>query len=406
MDLMLSKLWRALFETPAHLDSIIARTSTSQKDLIAKFLPAFLRAPVSYAQAFGLELADDEPWTFTREQLVAWEVPEQIFGSLQRSAQPEIQGSSRDFPPEWVEEVDRDWGIEVRDDLVHALTKKADICLRVQGERTAEKVLRSLDAQGSPGGRADSVLPRGIRFSEYVPLLHSEAFKDGWYEIQDVGSQLMALFTLDPEGVAPLLSSHPTSADPSEVYRTPDQRHQSFKIPGTVIDACAGAGGKTLALADLMHGRSRLYAYDVSERKIQALRRRMRRTHYNNVQGRVVVAPSELSPFHGSAGAVLIDAPCSGWGVLRRNPDLKWPQKPGQGLERLSEIQDAILDGYAPLVATGGSLVYGVCTFRKAETTERVSAFSRRHPEFELAEGGFVGPGWSDGFFMQRWVRR
>jgi 16S rRNA (cytosine967-C5)-methyltransferase len=175
-----------------------------------------------------------------------------------------------------------------------------------------------------------------------------------------------------------------------------------------VVDACAGAGGKSLALADLMRGQGRLFSYDISAPKLQALRRRATRAGVNNVQAVQVVEGAELqslAQFEKSADRVLVDAPCSGWGVLRRNPDIKWRQS-AEALQRFPALQLRLLEAYSTLVAPGGTLVFGTCTFRKAETTEVVEKFLQKHgSSFCKGPGGFLGPGSSDGFFMQSFQR-
>jgi 16S rRNA (cytosine967-C5)-methyltransferase len=168
-----------------------------------------------------------------------------------------------------------------------------------------------------------------------------------------------------------------------------------------------------LALADLLKGKGRVYAYDTSLGKLQALRRRAKRAGLNNIQVTEVedVTSSEahgetsvVAKFRNQADVVLVDAPCSGWGVLRRNPDIKWRQKK-EVLMRMPEIQLKILKEYAELVRPGGRLVYGVCTFRPEETTQVIREFLRAHPQFQAREGGYLGPGPMDGFFMQSLVK-
>jgi 16S rRNA (cytosine967-C5)-methyltransferase len=174
-----------------------------------------------------------------------------------------------------------------------------------------------------------------------------------------------------------------------------------------VIDTCAGAGGKSLALADALKGKGRIYAYDTSAVKLQALRRRATRAGVNNIQTTPVRDGSEsevVDKFKAKANVVLVDAPCSGWGVLRRNPDIKWRQQKDV-LLRMPQIQLRLLSVYSDLVASGGRLVFGVCTFRPAETTEVVEKFLAEHPEFKAVEGGYMGPGPCDGFFMQAMVK-
>ena len=216
----------------------------------------------------------------------------------------------------------------------------------------------------------------------------------------------MALFALWPELLGPRLQSSPGLSETAAQWIIPEV---PSKVPGwTVIDACAGAGGKTLALADALGGRGRVFAYDTSAPKLTALRRRVSRGEFTNIQTVAVQEGREeetIGKFAKRADVVLVDAPCSGWGVLRRNPDIKWRQTAEVRL-RMPQIQKRLLHLYSSLAAPGGRLVYGVCTFRKAETVAIVDEFLSEHPDFEKAQGGYLGPESSDGFFMQAFVRK
>ena len=153
---------------------------------------------------------------------------------------------------------------------------------------------------------------------------------------------------------------------------------------GVVVDACAGAGGKTLALGALLANRGRLTAFDPSEDKLEELRTRARRAGLTNVRA---LAVDEKVPIdaeielRGRADRVLCDVPCSGLGTLRRNPEARWRLQPSD-LDELPPLQRAILERYAPLVAPGGRLVYATCTVDVAENDAVVDAFLAAHPEF------------------------
>jgi 16S rRNA (cytosine967-C5)-methyltransferase len=246
--------------------------------------------------------------------------------------------------------------------------------------------------------------PLGIQLSGYTPVLNTELYQKGAFEIQDEGSQFMALFALWPERYGNLLQSKPGIVQSLDLPPPPVPKDTPA---WTVVDACAGAGGKSLALSDALKGKGRIYSYDISKIKLQALRRRATHAGLNNIQAVQVTDKNEtetIGKFKGTANVVLVDAPCSGWGVLRRNPDIKWRQTPDV-LERLAEVQLRILTQYSQLVAPGGRLVYGVCTFRLAETRTIIERFLEQNPSFIAREGGYLGPGPCDGFFMQSLVR-
>src|SRR5262249_47367256 len=146
-----------------------------------------------------------------------------------------------------------------------------------------------------------------------------------------------------------------------------------------VVDACAGAGGKTLALGAALGGKGRIVAFDVDEKKLAELRRRARRAGLANVQA---VSVAEGVP-PTLAARVLVDAPCSGLGVLRRNPEARWRLTPDE-IGAFPARQLALLESYAPLVEPGGRLVYATCTFLRAEDEGVVEAFLARHDSFRV----------------------
>jgi 16S rRNA (cytosine967-C5)-methyltransferase len=172
----------------------------------------------------------------------------------------------------------------------------------------------------------------------------------GWFEVQDEGSQVAALMT----GAGP--------------------RQQ-------IIDLCAGAGGKTLALAGLMGNTGQLYAYDSDRMRLRPIFERLKRAGARNVQVLPAGKPEGLQPLDGRMDLVVIDAPCSGSGVWRRRPDAKWRLSPEMLEARLAE-QRAVLDLGAPLVKPGGRLAYITCSVLPSENRGQVEAFLARHPDF------------------------
>ncbi len=158
-----------------------------------------------------------------------------------------------------------------------------------------------------------------------------------------------------------------------------------------VVDFCAGAGGKTLALGAMMRNTGRLYAFDVSAHRLAALKPRLARSGLSNVYpaGISHERDERIKRLSGKIDRVLVDAPCSGLGTLRRNPDLKWRQTP-EGVAELTVKQRAILDSAARLVKAGGQLVYATCSLLDAENESIAQAFSDAHPEFELLNAAEV----------------
>jgi 16S rRNA C967 or C1407 C5-methylase (RsmB/RsmF family) len=404
------KLWNGLFTSPVHLDSALSKLPRHLKSPLAQIVPAILLKPVSQAQALGIGIAPDEPWSLTPEKLANWRPAELMSERLHEAltSRPSMpQAIAEDFPPAFRKECERDWGNEAAEELVAALSSPPPLSLRAARSVGQAKLKAALDAGGKLPVRAElSMLsPLAVRLAGYAPVLGTESYERGDFEIQDEGSQVMALFALWPELFGSLLSAEPGPFKPrADSIVVPPYPSQTW----TVVDACAGAGGKTLALADALGGKSRVFAYDTSAKKLQALKRRASRAGLRNIKTVALEDGLErqaLAKFAGSAHVVLVDAPCSGWGVLRRNPDIKWRQTP-ETLTRMQLLQTRLIQQYAPLVAPGGRLVFGVCTFRRAETLEVAERFLDQNREFDAGPGGFLGPHPCDGFFMQSFFKK
>jgi 16S rRNA (cytosine967-C5)-methyltransferase len=404
-------LWTKLFTSPVHLDSALSQAPPSLKSKLAPLTRALLQRPSSLAHYLKFKLSEAEPWWLDQETLADWptarEMAKRLLQSFERDANFLEEGFpvESDFPPQMVEEWKREFGKKTADELVNTLGSPALLSLRASRLQGRDAVLSKLnDSKELPiRGKISRIAPYGFTFDDYAPVLSHSLFQSGAYEIQDEGSQLMALFALWPEDFLPILRKVPGAC------REWPQEKEVPKAPGTwtVVDACAGAGGKTLALADAMLGRGQVFAYDVSVKKLDALRSRAKRAGLTNIKAVALPEGNEesvMGKFARTADRVLVDAPCSGWGVLRRNPDLKWRQSM-DSLPRLAELQARLLDTYSALVKPGGILTYGVCTFRSAETTKQVEAFLGHHPEFTSVGGGFFGPGTSDGFFFHAFRR-
>ena len=202
--------------------------------------------------------------------------------------------------------------------------------------------------------------PVGIRLKEKIPLNKDDLFTEGKVEVQDEGSQLLGLM------LAP-------------------------KRTDMVVDFCAGAGGKTLMLSAVMNSQGRLYAMDVSEKRLANLKPRLKRSGASNIQPMLIAHENDLKVkrLSGKIDRVLVDAPCSGLGTLRRNPDLKFRQSP-QSLEELKQKQTAILASASRLVKKGGRLVYATCSILPEENQDIVQAFLAANPDFALVPAGVV----------------
>ncbi len=405
------KIWRGLFESPVHLDSAISKLHRNLKGPISLTVPAILLRPSSLAEAMGVGVPSGEPWKLSDPSRAKWkpaqQVAERILADLDSARMDENRGapSEEDFPPEMIREWKESWGEQATTHLVRELGGPAPLSLRVTRRSSPGELLKQMSSQLPVKARISDFSPVGLRLAGYATVMSgNEWFEKGDFEIQDEGSQIMALFALWPEIFGGLLSAVPGPVQVPAILPELPRDTPAWNV----VDACAGAGGKTLALADALQGKGRVYSYDTSEKKLQALRRRTTRAHLNNTQAVVVQEGAEaesIGRFRKRAQCVLVDAPCSGWGVLRRNPDIKWRQD-ASVLERMPQIQLRLLKLYSELVAPGGRLVYGVCTFRKAETLEVVSRFLSEAPDFESDRGGYLGPGPCDGFYMHAFKRK
>jgi len=238
--------------------------------------------------------------------------------------------------------------------LGRALQQPAPLDLRVNALLTTrEKVLQQLIIEGI-NAQPTPHAPLGIRIDGNPALSRNPLFTSGRIEVQDEGSQLLC-------------------------YLLAPKRREM------VVDFCAGAGGKTLALGALMQSQGRLYAFDVSEGRLNKFKPRLRRSGLSNVHPQLLANENDIKVkrLAGKIDRVLVDAPCSGFGTLRRNPDLKWRQTEGS-IDELSAKQRAILTAAAALLKPGGRLVYATCSFLRAENQDVVAAFLAAQPQFRL----------------------
>jgi 16S rRNA (cytosine967-C5)-methyltransferase len=284
--------------------------------------------------------------------------------------------SFKESIPEWLDqlgeaELGKEWP-----EIIHALNQQAEVILRVNTLKTNTKALQQiLEAEGIETGMLKG-FPDALLLNERQNIFLSQAFQDGLFEVQDASSQLVAPF-LDVQ---------------------PGQR---------VVDACAGAGGKTLHIASLMENKGQILALDLYGNKLKELKIRARRNSAHNIETRVIEGSKTIKKLHDSADRVLIDAPCSGLGVLRRNPDAKWKLQP-EFLDKIRQTQTEILAEYSKIVKPGGKMVYATCSVLPSENEQQVAGFLQHHPNFKLIKEKKVLPNLSgyDGFYMSLMERK
>ncbi|AKA33779.1 RsmB/NOP family class I SAM-dependent RNA methyltransferase [Flagellimonas lutaonensis] len=279
----------------------------------------------------------------------------------------------RESIPDWMDELgvkalgEKRWTKEME-----ALNQQADVVLRTNTLKTTKEALKATLADEGVESHALKGYAAALKLLERKNVFNTQAFKDGLFEVQDASSQVVAPF-LEVE---------------------PGQR---------VVDACAGAGGKTLHLAALMKNKGQLIAMDVYDNKLRVLKKRARRNGAHNIETRLIDSTKAIKKLHNSADRLLLDAPCTGLGVLRRNPDAKWKLEP-EFLERIKGVQQDILQQYSKMVKSGGKMVYATCSILPEENNEQVKSFlaSGAGQDFRLIKEQHIYPSESgfDGFYM------
>ena len=283
----------------------------------------------------------------------------------------------RESVPDWLDTLGaQELGEALWTDELHALNSLAPVVLRVNTLKTSLEHLQQFLRQEGVETYPLRDYPNALQLVERSNIFKTQAFSDGLFEVQDASSQKVAPFMQIDDKVK------------------------------RVIDTCAGAGGKTLHLATLMQNKGQIIAMDIYEQKLQELKRRARRNGVFNIETKLI-EPKQLKRMHGTFDRVLIDAPCSGLGVLRRNPDAKWKLQP-EFLDEIRTTQQEILQQYSKLLKKEGKLVYATCSILPSENQQQIEKFlaSEAGKEFRLEaeEVIFAHQSGYDGFYMARLI--
>lgn len=256
--------------------------------------------------------------------------------------------------PEWIAPKLEAALAERYEQEMHATNQRATTDVRVNTlKATVPAVDQAFADLGYKAHKTD-LSPWCIRFESRVALFGMREFKQGWFEVQDEGSQLLALLT-------------------------------EVKAGQTVVDFCAGAGGKTLALAAMMENKGSIYANDVHSRRLEQMTKRAKRAGVHNVRSHVLSSENDkwVKKHAKKADTVLIDAPCTGTGTWRRSPDSRW-NLTQESLDNLVALQQSILTSAQRLVKPGGRLMYATCSLLREENELQVEAFLAAHQDFEV----------------------
>ncbi|GAB1350145.1 class I SAM-dependent methyltransferase [Ignavibacteriales bacterium] len=296
---------------------------------------------------------------------------------LQRYEEGKQIRKIRESVPDWLDELgEQELGARWEKELV-ALNKQAEVIIRVNSLKTNKRYLTEKFAEQNISVKENATYPDALILEERKNIFLTDEFKKGYFEIQDASSQAVAYFA----GVKPGMR---------------------------VIDACAGAGGKSLHMAAQMKNKGKILSLDVEEKKLFELKKRAKRGGVSIIEPRLIDSSKVIKRLADSADVVLLDVPCSGLGVLRRNPDAKWKLKK-ERIEELIKIQSEILSSYSSMVKKGGLLVFVTCSILPSENENQIKQFLSNHGDsFELLESKSVSPSESgfDGFFMAKLKRK
>ncbi len=352
----------AIFNEGEYADKIVARALKKDKrwgSADRKFVAETIYEIVRWKRLY-VEIANvKEP--FNRDSLWrmfgvwailrGYKIPDwqQLAGTPERKIKGRFDELSkirvmRESIPDWMDElVVKEIGESTWTKELKAQNETAKVVLRTNTLKTDIKKLRAILMDLDIETDFVDNKPDALVLRERANVFMTDAFKEGFFEVQDANSQLVAKY-LDVE---------------------PGMR---------VVDACAGAGGKTLHIASLMENKGQLIAMDLYESKMKQLKIRAKRNAAFNIEYRIIDSTKVIKKLYDKADRVLIDAPCSGLGVLKRNPDAKWKLHP-EFIENIKKVQEEVLQNYSKMVRPGGKLVYATCSILPSENQEQVKKF-------------------------------
>ena len=308
----------------------------------------------------GIELPDWEYFKHTPQRKIKGK-----FDSLQKIR------VFRESIADWMDELCvAELGAKIWDREIKHLNQPAQLVLRANTLKISVLELQKILAEENINTYRDENYPYALILEQRKNVLLTKAFREGFFEIQDACSQLVADYLDVKKGMR-------------------------------VVDACAGGGGKTLHLAALMENKGQIIALEVRKEKLKELKKRIRKAGVHNTRIKYVEDARAIRKLHNSADRVLIDAPCSGLGVLKRKPDSKWKLNP-QFIKEIQSKQKNILQNYAPLLKKGGKMVYATCSILPSENEKQVQLFLKNNPDFVMEKQQTLYPSQTgfDGFYM------
>ena len=379
----------AIFEQGQYADKVIERTLKSNPKWGAKdrsFIAETTYEMVRWWRLVNFLSPSKDPWDLfgtywmmQGNELPPWDEfarlqPEKIKSKYDSITDPGLLESI----PAWLQtlgsqELGEKWEAEI-----HALNEEAEVVLRVNTLKTTRERLKNLLEADGIRSYLVKGYPDALVLEERQNVFRHPSFKEGLFEVQDASSQLVA----------------------AALQVAPGMR---------VIDACAGAGGKSLHLAALMGNKGKVISMDVEEWKLQQAKLRARRNGVSIFEPKIIEGSKTIKRLKESADRLLLDVPCSGLGVLRRNPDTKWKLS-AESIAKVQSTQQEILQSYPSMLKKGGQLVYATCSVLPSENEEQIKKFlaSEAGKDFELIEDRKVLAQESgfDGFYIARLLKK
>ena len=360
------------------------RWGSRDRKFVAETIYEIVRWKRLYAEIANVKEPFDRPnlWRLFTVWCVLKGIPLPDWNQIEETPTRRIKGKFdelskirkyRESIPDWMDELCvKELGEELWTKEMEALNTQADVVLRVNTLNISkEKLQKELEEESI----FTEILPNhpdALKLVERANVFKTDAFKKGYFEVQDASSQLVASYLEVEPGMK-------------------------------VVDTCAGAGGKTLHLSALMENKGQIIAMDIYESKLRKLKVRAKRNKAHNIDLRVIDSTKPIKKLYNKADRVLIDAPCSGLGVLRRNPDSKWKLQP-EFIDNIKKTQQEVLQQYSKMLKPGGKMVYATCSVLPSENQEQVAKFlnSENGKEFTLLKDNKILASESgyDGFYM------
>ena len=352
----------AIFNDGEYADKVVARAlkkdkrwGSADRKFVAETIYEIVRWKRLYAEIAEVKapFVRDNIWRMFASWAVmrGFEIPDwrQLEGTPERKIKGRFDELSkirvlRESIPDWMDELGvKELGEDIWAKEIAAQNQQAKVILRTNTLKTTKENLRNILMDLNIETEYLENQPDALVLKERANVFMNDAFKNGFFEVQDASSQLVAAF-LDVK-------------------------------PGMkVVDTCAGAGGKTLHMAALMENKGQIIAMDLYESKLKQLKLRAKRNGAFNIEYRIIDSTKVIKKLHEKADRVLIDAPCSGLGVLKRNPDAKWKLQP-EFIENIKKIQAEVLENYSKMVKPGGKLVYATCSILPSENELQINHF-------------------------------